>query len=57
MVGEYDGLGRFVLLVMSPVWLEEDGVDLLEIDGFGTVSNGFNEGGDAEVFHGSEGAF
>jgi hypothetical protein len=42
---------------MTPVGLEEDGVDLGKIDGFGAVSDGFDHGTYAEVFDGSEGAF
>lgn len=42
---------------MTPVGLEEDGVDLGEIDGFGAVSDGFDHGANAEVFDGSQGAF
>ena len=57
LVGEHDGLGGFVLLVVPPVGLEQDCVDLLETDGFGAVSHGFDHGADTEVFDGSEGAF
>jgi len=42
---------------VSPVWLEEDGVDLLEIDGFGVVPDGFDQCADTEVSGSSEGAF
>lgn len=42
---------------MPPVGLEEDSVNLLEIDGFGAVPDGFDHGTDAEVLHGPEGAF
>ena len=42
---------------MPPVGLEQDGVDLLEIDGFGLVAHGFDHGSDAEVSDGSESAF
>lgn len=52
-----DWLGGFVGLVMTPVGLEEDGVDLGEVDGFGAISDGFDHGADAEVFDGTEGAF
>lgn len=44
-------------MIMTPVGLEEDGVDLGEVDGFGAVSHGFNQGADAEVFGGSECSF
>ena len=37
--------------------LHEDGVDLFEIDGSGVKSDGFDEGADAEVFNGTQGAF
>ena len=47
----------FVALVVTPVGLEEDGVDLREINGFGAVPDGFDHGANAEVFDGSEGAF
>ena len=57
MGAHHDGFGGFVLLVMTPVRLKEDGVDLGGIDGFGAVANGFDQGTDAEVFDGSEGAF
>ena len=56
-VGGYDGLGGFIAGVVPPVGLHEDGVDLFEIDGFGAATNGFNEGADAEVFNGTQGAF
>jgi hypothetical protein len=39
------------------VRLEEDGVDLLEIDGFGAIPHGFDQCADAEVSDGSERAF
>ena len=42
---------------MTPVGLEEDGVDLGEVDGFGAVADCFDHGPNAEVFDGSEGAF
>jgi hypothetical protein len=57
VVGGEDGWLGFVLRVVTPVGLEEDGVDLFEIDGLGAVADGFDEGADAEVFDGSEGAF
>lgn len=41
---------------MSPVRLHEDGIHLGEIDGFGLGSDGFDEGAEAEVFNGAEGA-
>ena len=37
--------------------LEEDGVDLLEVDDIGAVTNGLDHGANAEVFDGPEGAF
>ena len=43
----------FVLLVVSPVRLEEDGVDLLGVDDLGLVPDGFDEGSDAEVLGGA----
>jgi len=39
------------------VRLHEDGVDLFEIDGFGAVTNGFEQGTEAEVFYGAQGTF
>jgi len=42
---------------MSPVRLEQDRIDLLEIDGFGLVAHGFDECADAEVSDGPERAF
>jgi len=42
---------------VTPVRLDEDGVNLLKVDGFGAISDGFDHGADAEVFDGSEGAF
>ena len=42
---------------MTPVGLHEDGVDLGEIDGFGLGADGFDEGAEAEVFDGTQGAF
>lgn len=52
-----NGFAGFVALVVTPVGLEEDGVDLGEVDGFGAVADGFDHGADAEVFDGSEGSF
>ena len=58
LIGEDDALGnRFVLLVVPPVGLEEHGVDLFEIDGFGAVAHGFDDGADAEVLDGAERPF
>lgn len=37
--------------------LEEDGVDLLEVDGLGAIPDGFDHGADTEVFDSPEGAF
>ena len=42
---------------MTPVGLEEDGVNLGKVDGFGAISDGFDHGADAEIFDGTEGAF
>ncbi len=42
---------------MTPVGLEQDGVHLLEIDGFCLVADGFDEGANAEVLYGAQGAF
>lgn len=39
-----------MLLVMTPVGLEQDGVDVLGVDGFGLVAHGLDHGTDAEVF-------
>ena len=39
-----NGFSGFIPLVMTPVGLEEDRVDLGEIDGFGAVSDGFSGG-------------
>ena len=36
-----DGLGWFVLLVVSPVGVEQDGVYLFDVDGFGAFAYGF----------------
>lgn len=52
-----DGFGGFEVLVVSPVGLHEDGVNLREIDGFGLIADGFDEGSHAEVFDGAEDAF
>lgn len=57
LVAVDEGLGGFVLGVVSPVGLHEDGVDLFEIDGFGLVADGFYQGTDAEVFDGPQRAF
>jgi hypothetical protein len=54
---DQDGFGRFVCLVVTPVGLEEDGVDLGEAYSFGAVADGFDHGADAEVFDGAQGAF
>ena len=37
--------------------LHEDGVDLFEINGFGAVTDGFEQGTEAEVFYGAQGTF
>ena len=52
-----EGLLRFVTGVVAPVRLHEHGVDLLEIDGFDAISNGFDEGTGAEVSNGTQDAF
>jgi hypothetical protein len=52
-----DRLGGIGVGVVPPVGLEEDGVDLLEIDGFGLVAHGFDERADAEVSDSAERAF
>ncbi|MBK7582067.1 MAG: hypothetical protein IPI67_17905 [Myxococcales bacterium] len=31
------------------MWLEQDAVDLLQVDGFGAVAHGFEQGAEAEV--------
>ena len=46
-----------MLLVVPPVGLEQNGVDLFEVDGLGAVAHGFDERADAEVFDGAQGAF
>jgi len=51
LVGEDEGLSRFTLLVATPVRLEKDGIDPLEIDGLGAVADGLDHGADAEVAH------
>ena len=35
----------FQIMVLSPMWLDEDAVDLFEVDGFSMVSDGFEERG------------
>lgn len=58
LVGEDDALRcGFVLLVVAPVGLEQDSVDLLEIDGFGLIAHSLDECADTEVFDSSQGAF
>ena len=42
---------------MPPMGLEEDSVNLLEVDGFGAVPDGFEHGSYTEVFDGAEGTF
>ena len=37
--------------------LHEDGVDLFEIDGFGAVTDGFEQCAEAEIFHSTQGSF
>ena len=56
LIGENGGLLRFVTGVVTPVGLHEYGVDLFEIDGFGAVAHGFDEGTDTEIPHGSQDA-
>ncbi|RYD62329.1 MAG: hypothetical protein EOP84_34700, partial [Verrucomicrobiaceae bacterium] len=46
LIGLDEGLGGFVLGVLTPVGLHEDGVDLFDADGFGLVADGFDEGAD-----------
>ena len=41
---------------MTPVRLHEDGIDLGEIDGFSLSADSLDEGAEAEVFNGAEGA-
>ena len=57
LIVDDEWLGGLVAGVVTPVGLHEHGIDLFEIDGFGLVAHGFDEGADAEVFHGPEGAF
>lgn len=52
-----EGLGGLVLGVLAPVGLHEDGVDLLDADGFCLVANGFDEGSDGEITDGAQDAF
>jgi len=56
LIGENGGLLRFVTGVVTPVGLHEHGVDLFEINGFGAVTHGFDEGSDTEVSHGPQDA-
>ena len=42
---------------MTPVGLEEDGVDLFKIDDFCLVADGLDEAADAEVFDSTERSF
>ena len=44
-----DASGR--VAVLSPVRLEQDAVDLLEVDGLGAVSDGLEQSAEAEVAH------
>ncbi len=44
-------------MVMSPVGLDEDGVDLLQVDAFGLVADGLQEGTEAEVADAAQEAF
>ena len=44
LIGENDGLLGFVTGVVTPVGLHEHGVDLFEVNGFGAVAHGFDEG-------------
>lgn len=48
----HDGSGR--VAVLAPVRLQEDTVDLLEVDGLGTVSDGLEQGSETEVSQASE---
>jgi len=57
LIGENDGLLGFVAGVVTPVGLHEHGVDLFEINGFGAVAHGFDEGADTEIPHGPQDAF
>jgi len=50
-------LGQWGVVLASPVRLHEHGVDLLQIDGFGLVAHGLDEGGDAEIAGGAQDAF
>src|SRR5687768_13644256 len=35
--------------LLAPVRLEQDAIDLLELDGFGAVADGFEQGAQAEI--------
>ena len=56
LIGENDGLLGFVTGVVTPVRLHEHGVDLFEVNGFGVVAHGFDEGADTEVSNGPQDA-
>ena len=44
------------IAVLTPVWLHEDAVDLVEGDGASAVTDSFEETGDAQVPDASEDA-
>ncbi len=56
LVAGDDGLWRFAVLIMAPVGLEQHRIDLLEIDGFGAIADGFDQCSDTEVAHGAQGS-
>jgi len=54
LVGEDERFDAFELVTVPPVRLVEHGVDLLDVNGSGLSSNGFDHAADTEVFCGSE---
>ena len=37
------------VILLSPVGLEQDAIDLFEIDAFGLISHGFQKAGEAKI--------
>lgn len=54
LIGDNRWLSGLILGVVPPVRLHEHGIDLLEVDDFGLVANGFYHGSDTEVFDRSQ---
>jgi hypothetical protein len=50
-------LGVSPIVLLSPVGLEQDAIDLFEIDAFGLIADGFQETGKAKIADTTQEAF